>query len=197
MDRLGGLGVCADRTAALDFGCGVGRLTAALSKHFTTVTGVDISQPMLDRARTLLADQPACTFIRNDRADLSAFADGSFDLVYSSLVLQHMPPDLAAGYLLEFVRVVRPGGSVVVVVPEAHRKTPGGAVYAMAPRALIGLIQRRAFGYPAAMQMHTLSARRVRTLIEPTRARLVTSDPRHGAGEHWRMTCHFLAKDAG
>ncbi len=197
IDRLGELGMCPQRAAALDFGCGVGRLTAALSKHFSAVTGVDISQPMLDRASALLGDQPACTFVRNECPDLSLFPDGTFDLVYSSLVLQHMPPDLAAAYLLEFVRVVRPGGAVVVVVPEAHRMTPRGVVYAVAPRTLIGLIQRKVFGYPAPMQMHTLSAGRLRALIEPTQAKLVTSDPRHGVGEHWRMTCHFLAKDAG
>jgi ubiquinone/menaquinone biosynthesis C-methylase UbiE len=191
--RLDELAICPRRGDALDFGCGVGRLTAALGDHFGSVTGVDISRPMLDQARELHAGRARCTFVHNDSADLRAFADGSFDLVYSSLVLQHMPGDLAAGYLLEFLRVLRPGGAAVILVPEAHLRTPRGLAYAYAPRALIGLIQRRIFGFPAAMQMHTLPARRVRELVEPAGGRLVVSDPQSGFGDHWQMTTHFIA----
>jgi SAM-dependent methyltransferase len=194
--RLDELGICLARGDALDFGCGVGRLTAALADHFGSVTGVDISQPMLDQARQLHAGNQRCTFIHNESADLRAFPDASFDLVYSSLVLQHMPPDLAAGYLLEFLRVLRPDGAAVILVPEAHLRTPRGLAYAYAPDALLGLIQRRIFGFPAAMQMHNLPARRVRQLVEPAGARLAASDPRSGFGDHWQMTMHFIARSS-
>jgi ubiquinone/menaquinone biosynthesis C-methylase UbiE len=192
MSRLGQLGIAPGRTAALDFGCGVGRLTAALADHFGTVTGLDIAEPMLARARDLLADSRRCTFVRNDRPDLRLFPDGSFDLVYSSLVLQHMPHSVAAGYLREFVRVVRPGGAIVIVVPQAHRKTPKGLVYALAPQPLIGVVQRRLFGYPAAMQMRVLPARKVRRIAESAGARLACSDPAPSVGPHWRGNCHFI-----
>jgi SAM-dependent methyltransferase len=194
MDRLGELGRCQSRDSALDFGCGVGRLTAALSGYFGSVTGVDIAEPMLARASSLLADRPSCRLVHNDSPQLAMFADATFDLVYSSLVLQHMPADLAAGYLREFIRVVRPGGAVVIVVPQAHRMTPGGAVYAYAPGRLISLIQRKIFRYPAPMQMHTMPARRVAALAQAAGAGLVASDPRSGVGEHWRMTCHVIAR---
>lgn len=193
ISRLDELGICPRRGDALDFGCGVGRLTAALGDHFDSVTGVDISRPMLERAIQLHADDPCCTFVLNESADLGAFEDQSFDLVYSSLVLQHMPRDLAAGYLMEFLRVLRPDGAVVILVPEAHLRTPRGLAYAYTPHALIGLIQRRFFGFPAAMQMHTLPAHRVRQLVEPSGGRLVASDPRSGFGDHWQMTTHFIA----
>ncbi len=194
MARLDQLGICPRRDAALDFGCGAGRLTGALRRHFGAVTGVDVAKPMLARAQELLAGQPGCRFVHNERADLALFPDNCFDLVYSGLVLQHMPSDLAEAYLAEFLRVVRPGGAVVVLVPEAHRRTARGVVYACAPAGLIGLIQRRVFGYPAPMRMTTLSARRVQQLAEPLGARLVASDPRTGVGDHWRMACHFLSK---
>jgi ubiquinone/menaquinone biosynthesis C-methylase UbiE len=193
MDRLDQLGIGSGRDAALDFGCGVGRATAALTAYFGTVTGVDIAEPMLNRARSLLPDQPGRSFVRNDRPDLRAFADDSFDLVYCSLVLQHMPPALAAGYLREFVRVVRPGGAVVLVVPESHRRTPKGLVYAAAPQPLIGFLQRRLFGYPAAMQMHVLPVRRIRRIVEPAGARVAGSDSAPVVGPHWRGFCHFIA----
>src|SRR3954447_22271496 len=49
---------------ALDFGCGVGRLSQPLGRHFRTVTGVDVSAAMLDRARAAnTADN--ITFVHN------------------------------------------------------------------------------------------------------------------------------------
>lgn len=196
LDRLDQLGICRARSAALDFGCGVGRLTAALSGYFDSVTGVDISPSMLDRARGLLDGQPGCRVVHNASPDLKIFPDASFDLVCSSLVLQHMPRVLACAYLTEFVRVTRPGGAIVILVPERHKLTSRGAVYALTPRSFTGLIQRTIFRYPAPMQMTTLPARRVRREVERCGARLVASDPRFGVGQHWRMTCHFIARDA-
>lgn len=49
------LGHPAGREVALDFGCGVGRLTRALARHFRHCHGVDISESMLARARELNA----------------------------------------------------------------------------------------------------------------------------------------------
>jgi SAM-dependent methyltransferase len=196
LDRLDQLGICPARSAALDFGCGVGRLTAALGDYFDSVTGVDISPSMLDRARSLLAGQPGCRVLHNASPDLKIFPDASFDLVYSGLVLQHMPRVLATAYLTEFVRVTRPGGAVVILVPERHKATPAGAVYALTPRYFTGLVQRTIFRYPAPMQMTTLPARRVRREVERCGARLITSDPRSGVGQHWQMRCHFIARHA-
>jgi hypothetical protein len=69
-------------------------------------------------------------------------------------------------------------------------------VYALTPRSFTGFIQRTIFRYPAPMQMTTLPARLVRREVERCGARLVTSDPRSGVGQHWWMTCHFIASDA-
>jgi SAM-dependent methyltransferase len=188
LDRLG---CCQDRESALDFGCGVGRLTAALAEHFTTVTGVDIAESMLAHARSLHGSNPSCRFLLNDRADLSQFSDNSFDLVYCTLVLQHMIPAFAERYLAEFVRVARPGGAIIIVVPESYLRTPGGLVYAHAPRPMIRWLQRRVFGFPAPMDMHTVPASRVRAVVESRGARLLASVPRGRLG-HWRMSAHCI-----
>ena len=74
------------RDHALDFGCGVGRLTRALAAHFGSATGVDISEVMVSHARALHADRPACTFKILDNGGLTAFPDRSFDCVYSRIV---------------------------------------------------------------------------------------------------------------
>ncbi|MFN0069654.1 MAG: class I SAM-dependent methyltransferase [Limisphaerales bacterium] len=101
----------------LDFGCGVGRLVRAWSNRAGRVTGVDISETMLEHARKILADRPNAEVVHNPREDLSVFADGSFDLVFSLICLQHMPWRLARGYIIEFGRICRPGGVVAFQLP--------------------------------------------------------------------------------
>jgi SAM-dependent methyltransferase len=107
---------------ALDFGCGVGRLSRALSGRFDECVGVDISERMLQHARRLNADRPNCRFLVNRRPDLRPFAADTFDLVLSFLVLQHVPSSAAAlRYVSEFVRVTRPGGLVAFQLPSPLR----------------------------------------------------------------------------
>jgi SAM-dependent methyltransferase len=192
MARLAHLGLCVSRRDALDFGCGVGRLTSALTEHFGSVTGVDVAPSMIDHARRLHSANAKCTFILNDQPDLRRFTDGSFDLVYSSLVLQHMSPALASAYLSEFVRIVRPGGAIVLLVPESHRRTPRGLVYAYAPRRLVGWMQVRLFGYPAPMQMESVPAPKIGTVLAD-HGRIVVSEPYSMPNSHWRMVRHFIA----
>jgi SAM-dependent methyltransferase len=97
----------------LDFGCGVGRFTQAFAKHFTRCVGVDIAVPMLTAARKLNRYGDRCDYVLNQRPDLSLFADTSFDLVFSMLVLQHNPRRIALGYIREFLRILRPDGVAV------------------------------------------------------------------------------------
>lgn len=113
------LGLPARRRRALDFGCGAGRLTRALAARFDAAVGVDISAAMIETARRLNADVPGCEFRQNTTSNLGQFADGEFDLVYSSLVLQHLPSrELVRAYVAEFLRVTSPDGVVVFGVPD-------------------------------------------------------------------------------
>jgi SAM-dependent methyltransferase len=97
--------------AALEIGCGPGRLLVPLSRDFGSVTGVDVSAEMIDLARANLA---ACLNARAEvtsGSDLSQFPDESFDFVYSYAVFQHIPSrDVVLNYLREARRVLRPGG---------------------------------------------------------------------------------------
>jgi SAM-dependent methyltransferase len=104
--------------SALDFGCGVGRLTRALADTFESCVGVDVAPGMIEQARRLNADRPACSFVLNAADDLRFAADRSFDLVYSDIVLQHVPTQaMIEQYVREFVRVLRPGGLLVFQLP--------------------------------------------------------------------------------
>lgn len=110
-----------DRGACLDFGCGVGRLTVPLARMFTRTVGVDVARPMIEAARRHLPAGVACEFVVNRDPALRQFASGTFDLVHSCLVLQHIPPDVSVRYIAEFLRVAKPGGLVVFQVPAEVR----------------------------------------------------------------------------
>jgi len=103
--------------AALDFGCGVGRLTQALARRFASCVGVDISQEMVDQAGRL-NQFGHCRYIVNADRRLP-FRDGEFGFIYCNIVLQHVPRRFAVEYLGEFVRILGPGGVLVFGVQDS------------------------------------------------------------------------------
>jgi ubiquinone/menaquinone biosynthesis C-methylase UbiE len=119
------LGIGRGRDAAIDFGCGIGRLAAGLADHFKEVTGVDVSSTMLASARELHSHRVNLEFELNESKDLRWIPDASFDLVLSLFVLQHLESTLTIEtFLRDFVRVLKPGGAIVVQLPSrvpAHR----------------------------------------------------------------------------
>lgn len=112
------LGLPARRDASFELGCGVGRLTRALAPHFSRCVGVDISAPMIAQARDLNAGVANCEWIVNTSDNLRQFDDGSFDLVLSHLVLQHVPTRAAILELLgELARILAPAGLLIAQLP--------------------------------------------------------------------------------
>jgi ubiquinone/menaquinone biosynthesis C-methylase UbiE len=101
----------------LDFGCGVGRLTQALSRYYDHVWGVDIAPSMLELAASCNLHGKTCTYVLNVRDDLNLFPDDEFDLVYSKITLQHIQPACSAKYIREFLRITAPGGLAVFQIP--------------------------------------------------------------------------------
>jgi len=96
---------------ALEIGCGPGRLMRPLSRHFGEIHGVDVSDEMVRMARRQLEGVPHAHPHHAPNSNLEAFADDSFDFVYSYAVFQHIPSrDVVMGYLEESWRVLKPGG---------------------------------------------------------------------------------------
>jgi SAM-dependent methyltransferase len=116
-------GIEVARGSALDFGCGVGRLTQALAQRFENVVGVDVSPRMVETAASLNRFPDRASYVWNDAPHLKAFSDRSFDFIYTNIVLQHIMPDVTVGYLREFLRILKPAGVLVFQLP-SHTRGP-------------------------------------------------------------------------
>lgn len=124
MDVLARLECTPGKESALDFGCGVGRLTQALADHFQSVAGVDISSSMLATAREHNRFGDRVEYVLNTVPHLQQFETASVDFIYSNIALQHTPRDTAEAYIGEFFRLLRPGGVALFQVPDGppHRR---------------------------------------------------------------------------
>jgi ubiquinone/menaquinone biosynthesis C-methylase UbiE len=169
---------------ALDFGCGAGRLTQALAKRFDGCAGVDIAKSMVETAYKL-NPPPNCEFVVNEQPDLSVFANGSFDFIYSSIVLQHIPHPHAINYISEFCRLLAPGGLVAFQIP-IHKQTPLGARLAQLKHQFTAKIAlrtrlRRLLGRPLAssqtarIEMHVVPKATVENKLIAGQVKLVGS----------------------
>jgi SAM-dependent methyltransferase len=152
--------------SALDFGCGVGRLTQALSIYFQHVIGVDISGSMISRAIELNQFPDRCEYVHNVAADLSILPDSSADLVYSSIALQHVVPALARNYIREFFRVARPGAPVIFQLPCRPRSMIWHTIKAGLPVGVSNVVWRLRTGSPEAMETYSMAEKKAINWVE-------------------------------
>ena len=117
LNEIAALPLQLKRGKALDFGCGVGRLTQALCRHFQRCYGVDIARSMLRHAKRFNKYGRRCRYFLVKRADLSFLKSDQFDLICSFLVLQHINPQYSKPYLRELLRVLAPGGALCFQIP--------------------------------------------------------------------------------
>ena len=104
----------------LDIGCGTGFATEALIQESEHVYGLDQSPHQLERAFEKFGRLGPVAFTLGD-AERLPFADNSFDVVWSSGSIEYWPNPVAA--LRECRRVGKPGGQVLVVGPDAPKRT--------------------------------------------------------------------------
>lgn len=102
---------------ALDVGCGTGSLVLDLLRSHpgVEVVGLDPNAPALRRAERKLARAGARAELVQGYGDALPMGDGSFDRVFSSYMLHHVPPEARGATLREVRRVLRPGGALHLV----------------------------------------------------------------------------------
>lgn len=192
--ELAALGLPTTWHRVLDFGCGAGRLSQALAEHAQAVVGLDVSAPMLETARRLDRSDGRCSFVLSEDADLRAFADGDFDLLYSKRVLQHLPRPLLESYLREFMRVLTPGGVAVLHCTTRPMWTARGMVWRFAPGPLVRWAQRALLRYPAPMRMTALPGSRFRAIVAASGGDVVACTPVEEPETHWVAHWYVVRK---
>jgi ubiquinone/menaquinone biosynthesis C-methylase UbiE len=118
MHWIDGLGMSIPHRKALDFGCGIGRLTQALGTYFDEVSGVDIAPSMIELAKRYNRQGNKCKYYLNCTEDLRIFGENEFDLIYSNITLQHINPRYYGSYVSEFLRILSPHGLLIFQIPE-------------------------------------------------------------------------------
>lgn len=104
----------------LDVACGTGRATLDLAKAVGTggqVDALDLSEDMLGRARAKLERaglDKRVEFKQGNARDLP-YPDGTFDILYNGYMFDLIPIDGFSPILKEFIRVLKPGGEIVLV----------------------------------------------------------------------------------
>lgn len=105
-------------TKALDFGCGIGRLTQPLAKYFHYAYGIDISPSMINLANKYNKYGERVKYIVNESEYLKKFVDNEFDFIVSIITLQHMKSEYIIGYIEEMLRILNNGGILIFQVPD-------------------------------------------------------------------------------
>jgi len=95
----------------LDVGCGIGLVEHELACSVGELCGTDVSLKSLEFARSRA---PSAHFVHFNGAKLP-FRDASFDAVFASCVLHHVPPNVRPSFIAEMLRPLRQNGLVVII----------------------------------------------------------------------------------
>src|SRR6202035_1356489 len=107
-----------DALEALDIGCGTGFFSLELAFRGHRVTGVDFAPSMIAQARKKAAERHATIRYEEADAEQLPFAAGSFDMAVSRHLFWTLPHPQRA--MDEWVRVLRPGGRLIIVDSKAN-----------------------------------------------------------------------------
>ncbi|HWE18364.1 MAG TPA: class I SAM-dependent methyltransferase [Hyphomicrobiaceae bacterium] len=143
--------------ACIDFGCGVGRVTAPLAERFATVHAYDISEPHIEIAKT-----------RTDRAVFHVVRDlpvalAPADIFHSRIVFQHNPPPIIAMLIRSALGCLKPNGIAVFQVPTYEMG------YRFKARGYIERMNREVLD----MEMHCLPQEHIFRIAEDSGCRIL------------------------
>lgn len=190
------LGMSPRFDVALDYGCGVGRLSRALARYFERVFGVDISESMLAEARKRNASYSNIQFLKNNGDGLPHIADESIDFLYCNMVLQHSCRQIQRVLIKEFLRLVRPGGTLVFQTPSrAKLTTCRGLSHHLLGNRLMNVVRRIKHGSARVMEMHTMSKNEVFDLLSDTCASILEVERNNASGSSFVSYRYFVVKD--
>jgi ubiquinone/menaquinone biosynthesis C-methylase UbiE len=155
---------------AVDFGCGVGRVTVPLAKISSQVLAVDISEPMLEEAKKNCSERGVDNVRFMTTAEFLHLPDGSVNFVHSFIVLQHIPP--ATGYQLleKLISILKEEGIGAIHLTFGDNRSPMRRGLSWIKFNIPGaaqvsnLLRGRSMNYPA-MQMYAYNLNRIFSML--------------------------------
>jgi SAM-dependent methyltransferase len=159
---------------ALEYGCGVGRLLIPLAARTRRLVGVDVSPSMLTEARRNCADFGVrqVDLVGTDAIDQ---LEPEFDLVHSSLVLQHVPVPEGERIFARLVLLIRPGGVGAIQVPIGATRPLlvfNRLMKLPLTHNVLNVARGRRWSYPH-MQMNVYNLNRLLRILRSLRVELV------------------------
>lgn len=191
MQYVDSLNIMINRRRALDFGCGVGRLTLPLSYYFDEVCGVDIAPSMIELAKKYSHRGEKCKYFLNDVNDLKLFLDNSFDFIYSDITLQHMRPRYSKDYIKEFLRLLSPHGLLIFQLPShplSFTKKLILLIKRIIPTPLLDLYRKVIYGDQPIMEMYGIKPEEVAELLEGNEGKILDIIPDQRTAPNWTPT---------
>jgi ubiquinone/menaquinone biosynthesis C-methylase UbiE len=185
------------RKKALDFGCGAGRLTRALSNYFDEVLGLDIAPSMVRLAEELNRNNAKCKFLVNEHPDLKIIPDSTIDLIYSSITLQHIPPEITNFYIREFLRVLKPEGLAVFQLPGGNDWSMRGLIFRIFSNSLLNPIRRWKYQCPAVIELYSIPLKQIKKLVESEQGELLDVKEDQSTGRGWISYQYWIVPKRG
>lgn len=184
---------------ALDFGCGVGRLTFPLANKFYKTIGVDISKSMVDYAQQI--NNNRANFIVNEYDNLKIFSDNQFDFVLSMITLQHMEIKYAKNYIKDFIRILKPGGLIIFQMPDYPVEVENNLlkkikynIKKFIPYKLLAKYQEINKGDKLFIDMHGIELNKIKKLLSKNNGILLHCIKDDNAGKEWFSYKYFVTK---
>ncbi|MEM1145863.1 MAG: class I SAM-dependent methyltransferase [Pseudomonadota bacterium] len=183
------------KKVALDFGCGVGRLSRALAGEFEKVIAIDVSTAMLDEARNANRQIDNIEFVHNSVENLDCVANESIDLVCSKLVLQHMPRVRQQKFISAMCDSLVPGGVLTIQVAAAvNLRTWQGWMFRLLGNRVLNLLRYVRYGRAGIMEVHALPERAVRGVLAAQGMDILSVQPDGAAGRAFSSLVVYARK---
>ena len=116
----------------LDVGCGTGTLVMEVARRVGRggrVAGIDPGHQQIVRARAKAARRNVSIEFQVGIIEQLTFPDQTFDVVFSTLMMHHLPAPLKRQGLAEIARVLKPGGRLVIADFKHKKERQGQAAY--------------------------------------------------------------------
>ena len=185
---------------ALDFGCGIGRLTQALAGgRFAEAHGVDVSPEMIHMARKYNHFPDTCMYHASADNALAIFPDGYFDFIYSKITLQHIRPEYSLRYLERFADLLAKNGILYFQLTSEPTellspKTAYQKIKSIVPKAVNEFLRDLKYRNRGRIDVYGVPKDDIINLLERNGLTLIQAIADNCAGPNWNSFTYCFIK---